>query len=461
MEEGQHWHSTLYGLVPHAVEPRVLLLPGPDGWALPQARLDERVWPPLAAQHLHAALRRELGIAAPVLRCVQVQKDDVAHEVHAIFALENAQLEWVAPDSARWIDGATLADLPLARPEQRAPLATFLDEAGGAPVPNQRPPWARAGWFKPATAWIEAEARRLEYPPVAAIEYVKTCGISIVLRARTTAGDLYFKQAARLPLFADEPVLTAALARLFPRHVLTPVAIDAARGWMLLPDIGIAVPERSEVDAGGAAIRLWGEVQRASVGSVDALFAAGCLDRRLDVLEGQIDPLLDDPETSARMAPEELGELRRLAPQIKRLCRRLASYGLPPTLVHGDLHWGNIALKPEGTIMFDWTDSCIAHPFLDLATLLDLLDAFPEREAAQACLLDRYLAVWTDYAPLERLREAVDLAHALGHLHQAISYLTIINGLETASKDEVASGLPHFLRQHLRTIRAYLARRPS
>jgi hypothetical protein len=103
MEEAQHWHSTLYGVVPHAAEPRVLLLPGPDGWSLPQTRLAERVWSPLAAQQLHAALRHELGIAAPVLRCVQVHKDDLAHEVHAVFALENEQPQWGAPDSARWI----------------------------------------------------------------------------------------------------------------------------------------------------------------------------------------------------------------------------------------------------------------------------------------------------------------------------------------------------------------------
>ncbi len=89
MKEGQHWHSTLYGFVPHAAEPRVLLLPGPDGWSLPQTRLAERVWPPLTAQQLHATLRRDLGITAPVLRCVQVQTDDAVQEVHAVFALEN------------------------------------------------------------------------------------------------------------------------------------------------------------------------------------------------------------------------------------------------------------------------------------------------------------------------------------------------------------------------------------
>jgi aminoglycoside phosphotransferase (APT) family kinase protein len=39
------------------------------------------------------------------------------------------------------------------------------------------------------------------------------------------------------------------------------------------------------------------------------------------------------------------------------------------SLVHGDLHLGNVAKGPGGPLIFDWTDACVAHPFLDLATI--------------------------------------------------------------------------------------------
>ncbi len=204
-------------------------------------------------------------------------------------------------------------------------------------------------------------------------------------------------------------------------------------------------------------MRLWGDLQRASTAAVEDLFAAGCLDRRLDVLAAQLDPLLDDPATHALLAAEEIAELRRLAPHLKGLCRQLADHGIPPALVHGDLHWDNIALHDDNAVIFDWTDGCVAHPFLDLATLLNLSSALPDREAIKVRLRDSYLAAWTDYAPLAQLQAAAELAEVLGYLHQAVSYHAFVNGLEAASKHELASGLSYFLRQGLNTIRQPLA----
>ena len=37
------------------------------------------------------------------------------------------------------------------------------------------------------------------------------------------------------------------------------------------------------------------------------------------------------------------------------------------TIVHGDLNPENISMGPESTVIFDWTDIAIAHPFIDLA----------------------------------------------------------------------------------------------
>jgi hypothetical protein len=52
-----------------------------------------------------------------------------------------------------------------------------------------------------------------------------------------------------------------------------------------------------------------------------------------------------------------------------RRLERLAGHAVPPSLVHGDLHLANVARGPRGCRFFDWTDACVAHPFLDLATI--------------------------------------------------------------------------------------------
>ena len=46
-------------------------------------------------------------------------------------------------------------------------------------------------------------------------------------------------------------------------------------------------------------------------------------------------------------------ELRQLTPKLKELCRRLAGLGLPATLVHGDLHIGNVARRDGLLTFFD------------------------------------------------------------------------------------------------------------
>ncbi len=121
----------------------------------------------------------------------------------------------------------------------------------------------------------------------------------------------------------------------------------------------------------------------------DELLADGCLDRRLEVLEAQIHPLLHDPVATARFTADETAELRGLEPALVELCRRLDALELPATLLHGDLHMLNVARLNGDLVYFDWTDACISHPFLDLISL-----QWEPDEASRAVLLNAYLEGW-------------------------------------------------------------------
>ncbi len=308
---------------------------------------------------------------------------------------------------------------------------------------------------------MEEQLARRGTPCVGSVAQLKTWGISCVLRARTTAGDVYFKAASSGALFADEPALTAALAALYPTHVPLPLAIDRARGWMLLADVGPTL----DAAAGGddAAVRAgwlgtFGQLQRAAAGQVDALLAVGGVDRRLQRLAAQVEPLLGD--TAALAGPDgldgaEIARLRALGPRLRAMCGALAGYGVPQTLVHGDLHSGNIAVRDGAYLYFDWTDGCVAHPFFDLPIVRYEAERAARGEGAGEGwpgLLEGYLAAWTAYERLERLREAWALAEPLGHLHQAISYWHICASLEPGQRD-LKGELPERLRRLLGALR--------
>ena len=314
-------------------------------------------------------------------------------------------------------------------------------------MPEHRVPWARAGWFAEVTSWIQAQLAHLGCTPTGPIEQVKSWCLSCILRAPTSTGDVYFKVAADLPLFVNEATVMQGLAERYPRHVPAPLCIDREGGWLLLPDLGCELGWDAPIEKREEALRAFGRVQTDSTQRVDDLLAIGCLDRRLNRLSRQVDPLLASLDASSGLSQVEIAQLHALAPRLKAMCAELASYRVPPALVHGDLHMSNVVVRGGDYQFFDWTDACVAHPFLDMIDILHEKD-----EALQARLRDAYLALWVDFEPMDRLLEVWALAYPLCALHQAVSYQHIIANVEDAAKAEFDWAMPLWMRKMLASV---------
>jgi aminoglycoside phosphotransferase (APT) family kinase protein len=139
-----------------------------------------------------------------------------------------------------------------------------------------------------------------------------------------------------------------------------------------------------------------------------------------------------------------LARLEVLAPTLREQCARLATYRIPHTLMHGDMHGNNVAGRDGQYFFFDWTDACIAHPFLDM-----LVIHYAGEEARQAALQSSYLALWTQFEPLARVQEAWVLAQPLMCLHHAVSYLTIVAGIEPDARPDLDWGIAYWLEKLL------------
>ena len=364
-------------------------------------RLRGRVWA-ADAKTVVAAFERRLGTRPWLLRRAAVANDEDARKREALYELELVDDFWDAPAHGRWVDRDELVGLALASDDERDRLDRYLDEL--EEVPAQRPPWARPGWRPEVWRWIEGEVERLGHV-VLGLEQVKQWSISSVLRVETDGPPFYFKMPIRLPLFVEEGVVTRKLAERFPAYVPDPLAIEPRQGWMLLPEFPELFDFDAPLETQQEALRRFAGLQLRAADSTDELLAGGCLDRRLDVLESQIDPLLADRDALRQLEAAEVRALRRLAPALKDICRRLDACGLPATLVHGDLHLGNVTRIDGELQYFDWTDACVAHPFIDLLSL-----QWEPSAARRAALLDAYLEPWLEVAPAERLREAAELA---------------------------------------------------
>jgi hypothetical protein len=281
--------------------------------------------------------------------------------------------------------------------------------------------------------------------------------LSNVLRCPTAKGDVYFKavahsstiKPARLDapplLFAHEPRLLRHLSEERPGQVVAPLAIDENRVWMLLADLGPPLAAQEDPNLWIEALRGHAGLQRSYADSPERLLSFSCVDRRLAVLDAEIDRLFGANALTERLDDAERNHLPQLAPVLRKAIAELASIGVPETLLHGDLHPRNLAVRDGRVLAFDWTDAALAHPFLDLVTFFEQRSEI----SADPRLKDAYLAEWEEYAAPADLRRALALAEQLGALHQTMTYLHLPEHLSGPSRESMLRGGVWWLRKLL------------
>jgi hypothetical protein len=452
------WRASIRWVVAHPDEPKVLLARRDGGLALPEAERPGQVWIGDPGEVV-APLRELLGGDAVLLRCLE-EVEDPSTRVQRVTVLAAARAPAAAPDGTAWLGQADLA--PAAGDPGVALAARVVADLEGGRPPAGLQPWAARGWQAQVEDWIAAELERLGRALAGPVEQVRVWELSCVLRAPTTAGDVWFKTSVAAPLFVNEGVVMQTLARLFPDHVPTPLAVDPDRGWMLLADFGPRVGWDASLEAVEAVARTFARMQVEAAGHVDLLLAAGCHDRRLDRLatragawlpEVGADGRLPTMDAATWLTEDELAALAAAVPRIRAGCEELAALAVPPSLVHGDLHLANVADGPRGPLIFDWTDACVAHPFLDLATIRRGTGEVDEAEdELRARLLAAYLPAWSSFESPERLTRAWQLAVPLGALHQAVSYRSLMASLEPPIDLHMSQSTAWWLRQVLANL---------
>nr|WP_239062417.1 aminoglycoside phosphotransferase family protein [Streptomyces sp. SID13031] len=302
--------------------------------------------------------------------------------------------------------------------------------------------------------WIDEQLAAAGTPRTGVPDQVRSWGLSNVLRCPTTKGDVYFKALAHsstirparadaLPLlFAHEPLLLQRLSEARPGEVPAPLAIDEERAWMLLPDLGPALAREPDVSLWIDSLRGHARLQRSFADEADRLLSFSCVDRRLTVLDRELDRLFGPNPATERLEPAERAKLPQRADQLREAISELAAIGVPETLLHGDLHPRNLAVRDGKVLAFDWTDAAVSHPFLDLVTFVEKRSPI----STDPRLKDAYLAEWETYASPASLCRALELAEELGALHQTMTSLHLSDHVSGPSAEAMVRGATGWLR---------------
>lgn len=307
-------------------------------------------------------------------------------------------------------------------------------------TPPGRPEWFRSAWFDRVEAWIDAvlagSGRRRTHP----IQPVKLWSISAVARVTTDGGDVWFK--APCEHFRAEARVHPTVASLFPALVPTLIAAEETEGWLLMEPMA-GLEDHDQADGAGLEVATrWAAAQIEAVEHVAALLAGGCRRRGVEETLAGFHGVLASSSELALLSDEQVRAVRARAGEIESLVRSFWAAGIPDTLAHGDLHLGNVAWDGEALRIFDWTDGCVSHPFLDASHLAHFTRARP----GDAGLESTYAAQWRAAYPHADIDRILALAPLVDLVFQAITFDDIVNTTEPQSRWELGGVVADILR---------------
>lgn len=440
--------------------PEVLLAHGPDGWRLPRIESEERRSADVAP--LNRAAREHLGLEISVLRCLY---DAPADSSGIRWQVSEAEWHGGAPAHGAWAGTASLEATALALPAQRDLLRAWLAERPARAPSPERGDWAFPGWRDRVVAWALGELRRHRSGArILEIEQLRVWEFSCLLRLVTDDGDFFVKAVARST--ATEVALTARLAETHPRVTPPVVAAAPERGWLLMRAVpGMSLMRAPDLTCWTRAAEACARIQIDWLDRAAELESLGCPVRSLEWLETEIAPLFEDRSVMVVGPPDglddaELEQLRRRLPLLAAACRELAGYGLPAALEHGDLWAENAIASPDASVLIDWEDAAIAHPFFSPSLLLlslDYTDALTHVTEARARVREAYLAPWRAAGPARswpagHLEMAFDLAQRVAMLYYSVQFRRFALP-RIATSWEVRTYTPFFARRLLEPYR--------
>ncbi|MBI4783989.1 MAG: phosphotransferase [Oscillatoriophycideae cyanobacterium NC_groundwater_1537_Pr4_S-0.65um_50_18] len=322
--------------------------------------------------------------------------------------------------------------------------------------------WTQQSWLEQASSWIDRELHQQSIKQIGSIKQLRVRHWSTILQVPTSVGSLYFK--AVVSDLAYEAALTQALSHRYPHCMPQILAIVREQGWLLMHDGGMMLREtlktEDDIQHWENLLPIYAKVQQDSARYLQELLELGVPDRRLASLPAKFQQLLADTEIlalnhSCGLSLLEYQCLQNKADLLVNLCEQLATFGIPETLHHGDLHDKNVFFSNEQYMFFDWGDSSVTHPFFSLhSTYSSLEKRFNLRKNSlwfkqlRKCYLDE----WVEYETKERLEEAFELAQQLSPILAILRWLPVLSSMDATNRNKYIEAVPDLLREFLSMI---------
>jgi hypothetical protein len=324
------------------------------------------------------------------------------------------------------VDVTVLRLLEAEQPMPPGGTVTYLAEVDH-PIPAEpwhgtldehplRMAWARPGGPAADVAWGDSALADRGIRRIGPAEQVRTWNLSSLWRLPIRGQTAWLKCVP--PFFAHEGRM---LELLQGRAVPTLIAREGPR--LLLAEIpgedlyNASQPQLLEM------VSLLVSLQREWFTKADELLAVGLPDWRAQSLAPAIASLVqrEGPALSGQDRAVLDGFVDGLADRLAKV----ASCGLPETLVHGDFHDGNVRGDGETLVLLDWGDCGVGHPLLDEPAFLDRVPA-----DSLEIVRRHWHAEWSRALPGSDPERASRLLQPVAAARQALIYQRFLDGIE-------------------------------
>jgi hypothetical protein len=309
------------------------------------------------------------------------------------------------------------------------PTTTRPADAVCVDAVDDSPIWQRPGWLSATIGEVDVELNRLGLRRTGVPVQERHSAVTGMLRIPVGEACVWLK--AGLPLFRREAPVTSWVAeRAAAAALVAPIVLAETDTWWLAE----AFPDAAAGPAEDSLVAL-ARLQAASVGHERELHAMGCLGRAIADLVDEVDALAERTDLLGDASRQQLRRARRVVAEAGACAREC----LPDTLVHGDFHSDNVRWTTQGWLVYDWTDACIAHPFVDLASAV--VNDPPARAAARAC---RYADAWAAARPGANIAAALWTAPIVGAAFHVVNYCGILDAVAPpgTGRDRIAAREP-------------------
>ncbi len=272
----------------------------------------------------------------------------------------------------------------------------------------RRPRYAEVGGLTELVDWADGVLGRIGAERTREPAQVRTWNLSFLLRMDSTLGPVWLKAVP--DFFAHEGEVLRALAAIDP--ALVPTVVASEPGITLMHKAGITdgygVGPDPLFDAIARFSRTAAELDLASLESVPRFDLAAFQSALVDLVDRH------GPD----LEPIERERLGRLADESGDRWRAAGDFA--PTLVHGDLHGGNLRFIDDAdllsrgnrvrgdSVILDWGDATITHPLFELAVLDGYASEWPATATARWLdLLGVGRPEWDAFRPLAAARMAI------------------------------------------------------